>query len=98
MLVVELGGVGAERRRLRVPQRPVEEGVGEAAASSVEVAVAVAEAASVVDPTTLLLEIEVEVGFEEPVLLDDVDDSDDEPESEPEPPLTNLATGPPGKT
>ena len=96
MLVVELGGVGAERRRLRVPQRPVEEGAGEAAASSVGVAVAVAEAASVVDPTTLLLE--VEVGFEEPVLLDDVDDSDDEPESEPEPPLTNLATGPPGKT
>ena len=68
--------------------------MGEAAASSVKVAVAVAEAASVVDPTTLLLE----VGFEEPVLLDDVDDSDDEPESEPEPPLTNLATGPPGKT
>ena len=94
MLVEELGGVGAERRRLRVPQRPVEEGVGEEAASSVEVAVAVAEAASVVDPTTLLLE----VGFEEPVLLDDVDDSDDEPESEPEPPLTNFATGPPGKT
>ena len=96
MLVVELGGVDAERRRLRVPQRPVEEGAGEAAASSVDVAVAVAEAASVVDPATLLLE--VEVGFEEPVLLDDVDDSDDEPESEPEPPLTNLAIGPPGKT